>query len=223
MTTKFQKGDSIRLRAGGERLPGCSMLDEREIAAARAGVVVQHIYTNAEGHDFVNLASGVLTGNYRVERFELAAPATEPAGVEKPVKARTEEAADIAYWGIPRLGKVSFDGRFIAQMKATGNVQAFGDAFAHEVGRLVRALPKPPGVEELARAMFESDPDVRRFIHETADATLYDPKKWDVTQWDERTRRAIDIAWERNERGWRDDCECRAKEILHRLTKKPGP
>lgn len=88
----------------------------------------------------------------------------------------------------------------------------------------------PPTVERLARSLFETDERVQAFVRIRSEAGGRDhdetkaqirafldvgarepngPARWD---------RAVQIAWERDENGWRTEAEVHAKAVLRAMT-----
>lgn len=108
---------------------------------------------------------------------------------------------------------MALDGKFLTAVRS--NPVAVADAFAHEVRGLLKQMVACPTQEEYARALFESDPEVVRFVRSVADDVIEDGPhvEW---KFGER-RRAMQIAWDRNEGGWRDRAEVRAFELMDAL------
>lgn len=86
------------------------------------------------------------------------------------------------------------------------------------VDRIVTKYIRPE-VEDLARAMFDTDPDVRKFCLSVDDAMPPKGAHGDGTFYNSdeagrRWRRAFEIAWQRDELGARTVYMRRAREIL---------
>lgn len=88
--------------------------------------------------------------------------------------------------------------------------------------------PKKLTVAELSRALFETDEDVKAFVAKVADAELAHlrrgvplpvgaPENSAASFSPERAMKAMQTAWERDERGWRDRAEQRAAGMLPML------
>jgi hypothetical protein len=73
-----------------------------------------------------------------------------------------------------------------------------------------------PTQEEYARALFESDPEVVKFVEFVGDAWREDAGIFSG-RGNPRTERALSIAWERNENGWRTRAEDRAVALIDAL------
>jgi hypothetical protein len=126
---------------------------------------------------------------------------------------RTEETADVLTVTAGDLGEIRIDGKLLRMVKYTAKLEALAEVIAHEAGKLYEAKAENvPTQEEYARALFESDPEVRAFVRSVADDVITDGphSEW---KFGER-RRASQIAWERNENGWRTRAEIRAFELI---------
>lgn len=126
---------------------------------------------------------------------------------------RTEETSDVLTVPAGDLGEIRIDGKLLRMVKYTARLETLAEAVAHEAGRLYEAkAANMPTQEEYARALFESDPEVRAFVRSVADDVITDGphSEW---KFGER-RRASQIAWERNENGWRTRAEVRAFELI---------
>ena len=69
----------------------------------------------------------------------------------------------------------------------------------------------------LARALFETDRRVIEFVASVGDFHCYPAgvPEWDYD--DDRRAVAMQKAWDRNERGWRTECQERARDITREL------
>jgi hypothetical protein len=127
--------------------------------------------------------------------------------------ARIDGTSDVLTVTAGDLGEIRIDGKLLRMVKYTAKLETLAEAVAHEAGKLYEAkVENVPTQEEYARALFESDPEVRAFVRSVADDVITDGphSEW---KFGER-RRASQIAWERNEGGWRTRAEIRAFELI---------
>ena len=84
--------------------------------------------------------------------------------------------------------------------------------------------------EKLARALFETEPEVTAYVRSRSDSSIWSPSKkklqyegrprsgtWDCSSVSidfEAQTRAFDACWRVNDKGFRAKCEARAKEML---------
>lgn len=85
--------------------------------------------------------------------------------------------------------------------------------------RVPQQLPPPerqsPKREDLARALFRTDPRVRMFVGRVADATLKPGALLDGSLHSSgRIDRAFAVAWGRDEHGWRTEAYRHADQVL---------
>lgn len=87
---------------------------------------------------------------------------------------------------------------------------------------------KPPTVEQLARALFETDPEVRAFVNRVGEVPpsgrggpSFEVARMMAVEATAKFQRAADIAWARNENGWRTRAESRARRIVLALRRTP--
>lgn len=130
---------------------------------------------------------------------------------------RTEEATDIIAVAAGDLGEIRIDGKLQRMIKYTGNLEILAAAIAHEAGQLYEAKrANVPTHEEYARALFEANPEVQTFVRNVADGVLRteDPE-FNLDAWD----RAMTIAYQRDENGWRTRAWYHAAALISALNR----
>jgi hypothetical protein len=120
-----------------------------------------------------------------------------------------------------RLGHATFE-RYGYAVRDGEELLEFREVERREIPMMPPA-PELPTVAQLARALFETDPDVVAFVNRVSDceiaamrrglavamppgaAALVDPR---------RRQRAMQIAWDRDEHGWSERAQARAASAL---------
>lgn len=146
--------------------------------------------------------------------------ATQGAGTmaaEGPQPARdprliTRDDDDVFALRVDGLGDIRIDGRLMWQWKYAPRAESIMEVLAHEASVLARELPKPPTAEQLARALFETDPRVVAFVTRRSETTSADG--------DPVVTRVRDVAWTRDEGGWATEARERAEQILDALRRR---
>lgn len=130
---------------------------------------------------------------------------------------RTEETADVITVPAGELGEIHIDGKLLRMVKYTAKLEMLAEAVAHEAGKLYEAKrTHVPTHEEYARALFEADPEVQTFIRNVADGVLRteDPE-FNLDAFD----RAMRVAWQRDENGWRTRAWYHAAALITSLNR----
>ena len=104
-------------------------------------------------------------------------------------------------------------------MRVPANATAKAEA-AVKVNKTCEASPNAT-VEKVARGIFETDPRVTDFVSKVSDCTLRCTANAFVMD-SGRYQKAMQTAWDRDERGWRSDAEQRAKSLNAWLAQNRG-
>lgn len=84
--------------------------------------------------------------------------------------------------------------------------------------------PAVPSVEQIARALFKTDERVKAFVRSVADDSIrVSPGVYEVNLGAGKRIKAMQIAWERDEQGWRSEATERASNVRAVLLQRNEP
>ncbi len=136
-------------------------------------------------------------------------------------------------WGMSGGGYATFEwstettrnGKQLPVFREQEEVRGRGHIVEKVVERIVEKLvPVVLSTEQIAWALFQTDEEVHEFVRSKGEFGWDNPTTDEMAAAIGRRERALFIAWERNENGWRDRCWERAKWIQAKgLGSRPMP
>lgn len=144
----------------------------------------------------------------------------------EPPKAEAPKVVETPFFEVPAGAKISLS------ISKVGSSPVGGETATLTVTKTEKVLPT---VEQLARALFETDPRVQVFVRERSDAALFihdepgatlpaNVRGGETAVDVSKAVRVARIAWDRDEGGWRTEIWHRAETVLAVMSSlTPGP